>query len=95
MAAAAVLGVVALLAGADVLTEGLDIEHVTLAFTVVIVIIPFVYFWRIFRAPGLTSVELSRLRAFAVLFVGAAVFWLMYEPGRLHAQRVRPDLDRP
>ena len=38
-----------------------------------------VYFVRMFRSfPGLTEPQMSRLHAFLGLFIGAAIFWMIY-----------------
>lgn len=47
--------------------------------TVVCVATPIIYFARIFRNPDLTEVEAHRMRAYVWIFVGAVMFWLIFD----------------
>ena len=62
----------------DALVLGFDIADLTTMLTVVILVLPIVYFARILRAP-ITAVERSRVVAFVALFLAAAVFWGIYD----------------
>jgi len=55
-----------------------EIGHVTTIIAVVIVILPVIYFRRLLRAP-ITAVERSKVKAFILLFIAAAVFWGIYD----------------
>ena len=58
---------------------GLSIADITVLFTVMVVAIAVVYFWRLFKQPQLTSVDRDRLWAFVYLFLAAVVFWAIYD----------------
>ena len=58
---------------------GLSIADITVLFTVLVVAIAVVYFWRLFKQPQLTSVDRDRLWAFVYLFLAAVVFWAIYD----------------
>ncbi len=77
VAAAATVIVVGLALG----VFGLSIADITVLFTVVVVAIAVVYFWRLFKQPQLTSVDRDRLWAFVFLFLAAVVFWAIYDQG--------------
>lgn len=63
----------------DYSTAEEQINVVVNLFSVVMLAIPVFYFAKLFRAPSLTTVEKSRVRAFLVIFCGAAVFWMIFE----------------
>lgn len=58
---------------------GLSIADITVLFTVMVVVIAAVYFWRLFKQPQLTSIDRDRLWAFLYLFLAAVVFWAIYD----------------
>ena len=47
--------------------------------TVLCVVTPLIYFTRIFRNPNLSDVERSRMRAYVWIFIGAVMFWLIFD----------------
>ncbi|PZG17448.1 peptide MFS transporter [Nonomuraea aridisoli] len=72
------LTVVALAAWAA--TGTLTIDRFTVAVTIVILIVPVVYFGYIMLGShGLTDDERIRMKAYMWLFVAAAVFWMIYD----------------
>jgi POT family proton-dependent oligopeptide transporter len=75
----AIVGGVAVIIGLDAVFLGFDITDLTVIFTVVVVIIAFAYFIRLFRQPNLRVVDKHRLRAFLYLFLAAVVFWAIYD----------------
>lgn len=79
LACAAVAGVVLAVVAVSVLRGGFSVTHVVDVLTVIILALPVVYFWRLFNAPGLTTVERSRLKAYLALFLAAAVFWMIFD----------------
>ncbi|MBE1536163.1 peptide MFS transporter [Actinomadura algeriensis] len=74
--------VVAILAGIGELT----VDAVTVALTVLALVVPAVYLGYLLRSHEVTEDERARLRAYVWLFVGAAVFWMIYDqaPGPLN-----------
>ncbi|MEZ5119413.1 MAG: oligopeptide:H+ symporter [Candidatus Nanopelagicales bacterium] len=58
---------------------GFEISDMVDILGIFILIVPVVYFVKMFRRPGLTSDQMSRLHAFLGLFIGAAVFWMIYD----------------
>ncbi len=58
---------------------GMGVADITVIFTVVVVAIAIIYFWRLFRQPQLTPIDRDRLRAFVYLFLAAVVFWAIYD----------------
>ena len=60
---------------------GLGIADITVLFTVVVIAIAVIYFWRLFKQPQLTPVDRDRLWAFFYLFLAAVVFWAIYDQG--------------
>jgi POT family proton-dependent oligopeptide transporter len=73
-----VLTLVAL--GAWAATGTLTIDRFTVALTVVILIVPVVYFGYImFGSHDLTEDERIRMKAYIWLFVAAAIFWMVYD----------------
>lgn len=55
---------------ADIVVTGL---------TILCVVTPIIYFARIFRNPNLTEIEMHRMRAYVWIFVGAVMFWLIFD----------------
>ncbi|MCB0917119.1 MAG: peptide MFS transporter [Actinobacteria bacterium] len=82
---ALVIGVIGLIALAIViwiysqLTGGFSITKVSDVLGIIIVLVPVIYFIRLFRAKNITDVERSRVGAFLFLFVGAVAFWMIFE----------------
>ncbi|MEZ5117853.1 MAG: peptide MFS transporter [Candidatus Nanopelagicales bacterium] len=70
--------VVAAVAVVDAVLFGWDAADVTTMLTVIILVLPVIYFVRLMRAP-MTPVERSRVKAFAALFLAAVVFWGIYD----------------
>ena len=58
---------------------GFEIADMVDILGIFILIVPVVYFVKMFRRPGLTGEQVSRLHAFLGLFIGAAVFWMIYD----------------
>jgi len=58
---------------------GLSIADITVLFTLVVVAIAVIYFWRLFKQPQLTAIDRDRLWAFVFLFLAAVVFWAIYD----------------
>ncbi len=71
--------VVALVASFSLVRGGFSINDVVDVLTIIILILPVVYFRRIFSSGKLTDVERSRMRAFLVLFLASAVFWMIFD----------------
>jgi proton-dependent oligopeptide transporter, POT family len=60
---------------------GLGIADITVLFTLVVIAIAVIYFWRLFKQPQLTGIDRDRLWAFLYLFLAAVVFWAIYDQG--------------
>ncbi len=73
------LAAAVVLLAVDVSLGWFELDHVINALTVLAVAVPIVYFIVMFRTPGLTPTEISRLRAFIWIFVAATVFWMIYD----------------
>ncbi len=73
------LAAAAVLLAIDMSFGWFELDHVINALTVLAVAVPIVYFVVMFRTPGLTHTEISRLRAFIWIFVAATVFWMIYD----------------
>lgn len=61
------------------LLGGFEIIDLVNILAIFILAVPVVYFVRMFRTPGLSGEQRSRLHAFLGLFIGAAVFWMIYD----------------
>lgn len=70
--------VLVLVVVANAVLLGHDAADITTILTVVILVVPVVYFTRILRAP-ITPLERSRVKAFILLFLAAVVFWGIYD----------------
>ncbi len=77
LSALGLLVVIGVVAG-DAAFFGFDVTDLTTMLTVVILILPGIYFWRLYRAP-LTPTERSKVSAFVLIFLAAAVFWMIYD----------------
>ena len=73
------IAVIIIVVGVALGVLGLSIGDITVLFTFVVVAIAAFYFWRLFRQPQLTPVDRDRLWAFLYLFLGAVVFWAIYD----------------
>lgn len=65
----------------DALLGHFDPQHVITYIVIITVITPFIYFARIFRKPDLLPIERSRMKAYIWIFVGAAMFWMIFDQG--------------
>ena len=77
-----IFGSVAAIIGLNViwaLVWGFNITNVVDVMAIFILLVPVVYFVRMFRIPNLTGEQKGRLHAFLGLFLGAAVFWMIYD----------------
>jgi POT family proton-dependent oligopeptide transporter len=74
----AAVGVLALAVDA-VVTGSIDPGTVITAITVIILAAPVVILTAVLRTPTLTRGDRDKVRAFVALFVGAAIFWLIYD----------------
>lgn len=54
-------------------------DHVASAITIFILIVPFVYFFQLFRRTDYTPKERGHVRAFVWIFIAAAAFWMVFE----------------
>jgi POT family proton-dependent oligopeptide transporter len=76
-------GVLAVIAGLVLLLSflggGFDINAVTNAVSIFILLVPVVYFWRLFGRKDFTPTERDHVRAFVWVFLGAAMFWMVFE----------------
>ncbi len=59
--------------------KGDFIDHMASAITIFILIVPFVYFYQLFRRKDYTPRERSHVRAFVWVFLAAAAFWMVFE----------------
>ncbi len=76
----AIWAVVALVAGAIAFATGhLTMNIIVVALVVICCIIPVIYFGRIFSKPDLTGDERDRMKAYIWIFIGAAMFWMIYD----------------
>ncbi|GAA2591615.1 peptide MFS transporter [Actinomadura fulvescens] len=78
-ALAATLAVVAAVVVIAVLLGEFTVDNVTVALTVLAVVVPVVYFGYLFRSHEVTAEERVRLRAYVWLFVAAALFWMIFD----------------
>ncbi|MGO4257740.1 peptide MFS transporter [Marmoricola sp. RAF53] len=63
----------------SVLGDGFSITSVTNAISIFILLVPIVYFRQLFRRKDLSEAERGHVRAFVWVFLGAAVFWMLFE----------------
>ena len=63
----------------SVITAGGAMDNIATAITVFILIVPFVYFYQLFRRKDYTERERSHVRAFVWVFLAAAAFWMVFE----------------
>ncbi|MFI6519654.1 peptide MFS transporter [Spirillospora sp. NPDC050679] len=75
LAAAAAAAVVLVFAALGRLT----VDGVTVALTVLAIVVPVAYFGYMFRSPEVSGEERVRLRAYVWLFLAAALFWMIFD----------------
>lgn len=75
------LAVVAVLTIIDIALGTFESRHVIWFLTFVTVITPFIYFTKIFANKSLSEIEVSRMRAYIWIFIGAVMFWLIFDQG--------------
>ena len=54
-------------------------DRIASAITIFILIVPFVYFFQLFRRTDYTARERAHVKAFIWIFVAAAAFWMVFE----------------
>ncbi|MDZ7577554.1 MAG: peptide MFS transporter [Candidatus Nanopelagicales bacterium] len=64
---------------ADSLWRGFSMANLVDILAIVIVALPVVYFWRLFRSRDLSDDERSRARAYVFLFLASAMFWMIFD----------------
>ncbi|MDI1463620.1 peptide MFS transporter [Catellatospora sp. KI3] len=93
--AAVVVAVVAVLLIADVAAGTFKADHVINALTLMALVVPAAYFLMMFRDRSLTTQERSRVSAYVWIFIGAALFWMIYDQaGSLVNLFTETDVDR-
>ncbi len=75
------LAIVAVLAIIDVALGTFNSKHVIWFLSAVTIITPFIYFTRIFKNKSLNATEVSRMRAYIWIFIGAVMFWMIFDQG--------------
>ncbi|MEI6374986.1 MAG: peptide MFS transporter [Actinomycetes bacterium] len=92
-----VVGVIAIIVAAvaiDVAFLGFTPGHITTIITVLILVLPVLYFTRLLRAP-ITTKERSNVKVFILLFIAAAIFWGIYDQaGSTLSVFAEQDVDR-
>ncbi len=92
-----VVGVIAIIVAAvaiDVAFLGFTPGHITTIITVLILVLPVLYFTRLLRAP-ITAKERSNVKVFILLFIAAAIFWGIYDQaGSTLSVFAQQDVDR-
>jgi proton-dependent oligopeptide transporter, POT family len=73
-----IVGVAAVLL-VDVVLFDFSAQVITVALSITVIGVAVIYFVRLFRNPDLTPIDRERVRAFAYLFIAAAVFWAIYD----------------
>lgn len=58
---------------------GYSVNDVASVLAVTIVVIAIVFFIKLFRTKGLSANDRGKLRAFLALFIGAAMFWMIFD----------------
>ncbi|BCJ75574.1 MFS transporter [Catellatospora sp. IY07-71] len=92
---AIVLVIVLALLIADIAAGTYRAEHVITALTVMALVVPALYFVTMFRDHTLTHQERSRISAYVWIFVGAMLFWMIYDQaGSLVNLFTENDVDR-
>ncbi len=75
------LAIVAVLAIIDVALGTFNSKHVIWFLSAVTIITPVIYFTRIFKNKSLNATEVSRMRAYVWIFIGAVMFWMIFDQG--------------
>jgi POT family proton-dependent oligopeptide transporter len=65
----------------DIALGTFESTHVIWFLTAVTLVTPFIYFTRIFKNPNLDTTERSRMRAYIWIFIGAVMFWMIFDQG--------------
>ncbi len=73
------LAVVAVLLIIDVAIGIFNSKHVIWFLSAVAIITPFIYFTRIFKNKSLNATEVSRMRAYVWIFIGAVMFSMIFD----------------
>jgi proton-dependent oligopeptide transporter, POT family len=90
-----VAGIVIVAAVVDVAAGTFRREHVVNLLTAMAVIVPVLYFLKMFRDRSLTTQERSRVGAYVWIFIGATLFWMIYDQaGSLLNLFAENDVDR-
>lgn len=79
--AVAVIVGACILFGVDIALGTFESSHIINFLVLVTVVTPFVYFTRIFRNQDLNTTERSRMRAYIWIFIGAVMFWMIFDQG--------------
>ncbi|GAB4054018.1 peptide MFS transporter [Catellatospora paridis] len=77
--AAIVTAVVVVLLAIDIAAGTFNADHVKNALTILALVVPALYFIMMFRDRTLTHQERSRISAYVWIFIGAALFWMIYD----------------
>ncbi|MCP2341050.1 peptide MFS transporter [Actinomadura rupiterrae] len=75
--AATVVGVAALLLGADAVAGTLAVKHVLIGLGLVVMVVPPLGYLAVRRDPALTRADRTRLGSFLWLFLAASLFWMV------------------
>ena len=75
------LAIVAVLTIIDIALGTFESFHVIWFLSAVTIATPFIYFTRIFQNKALDTTERSRMRAYIWIFVGAVMFWMIFDQG--------------
>ncbi|MEV4415195.1 peptide MFS transporter [Catellatospora sp. NPDC049609] len=90
-----VLAIVVVLLLADIAAGTFRAQHVITALTLMALIVPALYFVVMFRDRSLNHQERSRISAYVWIFIGAALFWMIYDQaGSLVNLFTENDVDR-
>lgn len=90
-----VTAVVVVLLAVDLAAGTFRASHVVTALTLLALIVPILYFMMMFRDKSLTHQERSRVSAYVWIFIGAALFWMIYDQaGSLVNLFTENDVDR-
>ena len=77
--AGSVLAVAVIAVLLNLIAEGNVVDHIATAITIFILIVPFVYFYQLFKRKDYTERERNHVRAFVWVFLAAASFWMVFE----------------
>lgn len=76
---AAVAAVVVAIVLIAIATGTLSVDSVTVALTILAIVVPALYFGYMFRSHEVTAAERVKLRAYVWLFLAAALFWMIFD----------------